>query len=140
MTSKILVLGRAIKQLQNSNHRRLESALRAVDSSLAQWDALRAIGGNPGASAHALAEETFQTDQALGTLVTRMIAKGLVERQQGPGRALQHHLTANGQAVLAQAMQIATEVIGEAFKGLSAAERAQLLHLVRKVQETGGPL
>lgn len=134
MTNNILALGRAVKQLQNSNHRRLEQAFRTIGTSLAQWDALRAIDANLDASAHALAVDTFQTDQAMGALITRLIAKGLVERQQGPGRAMRHRLTAEGSKVLAQAMGIATAVIDDAFKGLSAAERAQLLELVRKAQ------
>ena len=125
-------LGRAVKQLQNLNHRRLDAGLRGIGTSLAQWDALRAIEDNPGASAHALAEETFQTDQAFGTLATRLIAKGLVERQPGQGRALIHSLTPKGQTILAQGRIIASDIIDGAFAALSDSERAELLSLVRK--------
>jgi DNA-binding MarR family transcriptional regulator len=128
----VLELGRAIKQLQNLNHRRLEIGLREIDTTLAQWDALRAIDANPGASAHALAEETFQTDQSFGTLATRMIAKDLLERQQGQGRALVHRLTPKGRDVLAQGLIIARNVNEGAFRDISEAERTQLLRLVRK--------
>ncbi len=133
MGINVLELGRAIKQLQNGNHRRLELGLRDIDVTLAQWDALRAIDANPGASAHALAEETFQTDQSFGTLATRLIAKGLVERQPGAGRSLQHQLSAKGRQVLAQGLDIANAVIEDVFKGLSESERIELLRLVRKV-------
>jgi DNA-binding MarR family transcriptional regulator len=132
MTNEVLRLGRAVKQLQNLNHRRLEIGLRKIDSSLAQWDALRAIAWNPGASAHALAEETYQTDQSFGTLASRLIAKGLVSRQQGVGRALIHSLTPKGQDTLDRGLVIATEVIEDAFKALSAMERDQLLQLLNK--------
>jgi len=134
----VLELGRAIKQLQNLNHRRLESGLREIDTTLAQWDALRAIYHNPGASAHALAEETFQTDQSFGTLATRMIANGLVERKQGVGRALLHILTPKGHSILEQGLAIAKNVIGDAFKDLTEAERMQLLRLVQKVLPNDG--
>ena len=134
----MLELGRAIKQLQYLNHRRLETGLRAIDTTLAQWDALRAIDDNPGASAHALAEETYQTDQSFGTLATRMIVKGLVERQQGAGRALVHSLTPKGRSVLEQGFVIAKDVIEDAFKDLTEPERTQLLRLVQKALPNNG--
>ena len=134
-TTNVLELGRAIKQLQNLNHRRLETGLRQIDTTLAQWDALRAIDSNPGASAHALAEETFQTDQAFGTLATRMIDKGLVQRHPGVGRALVHSVTRKGRSVLEQGQVIAARANEEAFADLAESERAQLLRLVRKAQQ-----
>jgi DNA-binding MarR family transcriptional regulator len=136
--TNVLELGRAIKQLQNLNHRRLETGLREIDTTLAQWDALRAIDGNPGASAHALAEETFQTDQSFGTLATRMIANGLVERKPGVGRALVHNLTPKGHSVLLQGLVIAKNVVEDAFRDLAETERTQLLRLVRKTLLNGG--
>jgi DNA-binding MarR family transcriptional regulator len=128
-----LELGRSVKRLQNLNHRRLETALREIDTTLAQWDALRAIDANPGASGHALAEETFQTDQSFGTLATRMIANGLLERQQGAGRALVHTLTSKGREVLEQGQHIAEQVIGITFEGITEAEQVKLFSLLRKL-------
>lgn len=130
--TNVLELGRAVKQLQNLNHRRLETGLHEIATTLAQWDALRAIDNNPGASAHVLAEETFQTDQSFGTLATRLIEKGLVERCQGVGRALVHSLTPAGRNILEQGLGIARRINNDSFKSLTEAERAQLLALVRK--------
>src|ERR1043166_4841201 len=62
------VLGRAVKQVQYRHHRALDTALAGVNSALAQRDARRAIARDPGASAHALAVATFQSDQSFGTL------------------------------------------------------------------------
>jgi len=138
MGTDVLDLGKAVKQLQYRNHRRLEAGLRTIDSTLAQWDALRAIDANPGVSAHVLAEETFQTDQAFGTLATRLIDKGLVERQQGMGRALVHTLTPKGRSVLERGWPIAQQAIEGAFGNFSEAERTQLLRLVRKALANGG--
>ncbi len=134
----VLELGRAVKQLQYMNHRRLETGLRTVGTSLAQWDALRAIEANPGASAHALAEETYQTDQAFGTLATRLMDKGLIQRQAGVGRALVHTLTRKGRTVLEQGLPIAGAVVMQTFEGLSESETTQLLRLVRKVLTANG--
>jgi DNA-binding MarR family transcriptional regulator len=136
--TNVLELGRAIKQLQNLNHRRLETGLHEVSTTLAQWDALRAIDNNPHASAHALAEETFQTDQSFGTLATRLIEKGFVARQQGVGRALVHSLTPKGRSVLEQGLRIASRINDDSFRSLSELERAQLLALVRKALTNDG--
>ncbi len=132
-------LGRAVKQLQSLNHRRLEVGLREIGATLAQWDALRAINDIPGASAHALAEETFQTDQAFGTLSGRMIEKGFVDRRPGKGRAFVHTLTPKGERALEQGSAVAGRVIEGSFANLSELERADLFRLVQKALSTHVP-
>ena len=47
-------LGRAVKQAQHRQHRAADAALNAIGTTIVQWDALRAIGRMPGASAHDL--------------------------------------------------------------------------------------
>ncbi|GIF39585.1 hypothetical protein Axi01nite_38960 [Actinoplanes xinjiangensis] len=65
--------------------------------SLVQWDTLRHLHANPGASLHRLAELTFQTGQSMGELAKRMVDRGLLERVEGAGRKVQHELTATGE-------------------------------------------
>lgn len=79
-------LGRAVKEAQYRHHRALDTRLSAVGTTLAQWDALRAIARTPGASAHELAVATFQGDQSFGTLASRLAAQHLIERRPGRGR------------------------------------------------------
>jgi DNA-binding MarR family transcriptional regulator len=55
----------------------------SIGSTLAQWDALRAIGRTPGVGARELAAATFQSEQAFGTLAGRLVAQGLVDRRAG---------------------------------------------------------
>src|ERR1019366_3578457 len=69
--------GRLLKRAQWRNHRSADRALATVGTSLAQWDALRAISKSPDSSAHDLAIATFQSDQAFGTLANRLEAQGL---------------------------------------------------------------
>jgi DNA-binding MarR family transcriptional regulator len=126
-------LGRAIKVAQWRHHRALDSRLRTVGSTLAQWDALRAISNLPGASAHDLAVATFQSDQAFGTLANRLEAQRLIERRAGQGRRIEHHLTPEGKAILRAGRRVAQEVLGESFAGLSERERTQLLHLLGRI-------
>src|SRR5262245_47040783 len=97
MPTDLETLGRAVKQVQWRHHRPPDTALAGVGSSLAQWDALRAIAQNPGANAHALAVATFQSDQSFGALANRLVARDLIERRPGHGRQIVHHLTPSGE-------------------------------------------
>ncbi|CAN5144841.1 MarR family transcriptional regulator [soil metagenome] len=125
-------LGLAVKRVQYRHHRALDVKLATIGSTLTQWDALRAIGRNPGASAHALAVETFQSDQSFGTLAGRLIAQSLIERRPGKGRRIEHHLTPAGERMVAAGHPLAAEMLGASFADLTEAERAQLLALLER--------
>jgi DNA-binding MarR family transcriptional regulator len=110
----------------------LDASLMEIGTTLAQWDALRTINENPGASAHVLAERTFQTDQSFGALATRLIEKGLVDRRPGKGRALVHSLTDEGRLMFERGTAIAVQVAVAAFSALSELEQRQLFELLEK--------
>jgi len=135
VTADLETLGRAVKQVQYRHHRALDMRLAAVGTTLAQWDALRAIGRNPGASAHLLAVETFQSDQSFGTLANRLAAQDLIARRPGRGRRIEHHLTPAGEKVLRAGRPIAKDVFAASFAGLSETERSRLLDLLMRVME-----
>ena len=132
MSLYVQELGRAVKRLQSRNHRRLDAGLTEIGTTLAQWDALRTINDHPGASAHVLAEQSFQTDQSFGALATRLIEKGRVDRRPGKGRALVHSLTDEGRLMFERGTAIAVQVISASFAVLSEIERRQLLELLQK--------
>ncbi|MFC4333357.1 MarR family winged helix-turn-helix transcriptional regulator [Streptomyces andamanensis] len=138
MDADLQTLGRAVKLAQYRQHRALDSALSAVGTTLAQWDALRAVGRTPGASARELAAATFQSEQAFGTLVGRLAAQGLVERTPGRGRRIEHHLTPAGERVLASGHQVADEVLASCFATLSDDDRERLLVLLRRLTSEDG--
>ncbi|MCX5613584.1 MULTISPECIES: MarR family winged helix-turn-helix transcriptional regulator [unclassified Streptomyces] len=141
MRNELQTLGRAVKQAQYRQHRALERELATVGTTLAQWDALRAISGAPGTPARALAAATFQSEQAFGTLAARLVAQGLVERRPGHGRRIEHHLTPAGERVLKAGHQIADTVLASCFSTLSTADRATLLDLLQRLDpdEDGSP-
>jgi len=132
-------LGRAVKQLQYRHQREIDAHLRDAGSSLAQWDALRAISRKPNSSAHALAEATFQTDQSFGALATRMERRGLIQRIPGPGRAIRHRLTPAGEAALRRGQEAVGQVLRASFAPLSARQRDQLFELLAKALREGRP-
>jgi DNA-binding MarR family transcriptional regulator len=127
------ILGRTVKQAQYRQQRALETRLAPLGTTLVQWDALRAIGRNPGASGHELAVATFQGDQAFGTLANRLVAQGLIERTPGRGRRIEHRLTDAGERMLAAGRPVHLEVLTEAFVPLDEGERETLLGLLEKL-------
>ncbi|MFD8754020.1 MarR family winged helix-turn-helix transcriptional regulator [Kitasatospora sp. NPDC059577] len=135
MRNELQELGRAVKQAQYRQHRALDSALSDVGTTLAQWDALRAISRAPGASGRELATATFQTEQAFGALVGRLTTQGLVERRPGHGRRIEHHLTPAGEQVLTAGHQVADGVLADCFAALPEADRTTLLGLLRRLTE-----
>ncbi|MFF1402645.1 MarR family winged helix-turn-helix transcriptional regulator [Streptomyces sp. NPDC058294] len=135
MTTDLETLGQAIKRAQYRNHRAADAALRDIGVSLVQWDALRAIDRMPGASGHELAVATFQSDQAFGTLASRLVARGLIARSAGRGRRLEHTLTETGRTALEAGRQVMVGVLQELFAQLDEAQRLALLQTLLVLTE-----
>ena len=125
MAMTIPELGLAVKRLQVRNHRAATEALRPLDVTLVQWDALRHLHAHPGASLHDLAVLTFQTDQAFGTLATRLEARGLI-RRVGAGRAIRPELTPEGERVFEEGSKLTMQASSRAFAPLDDNERGVL--------------
>ncbi|MCM2417078.1 MarR family winged helix-turn-helix transcriptional regulator [Streptomyces sp. RKAG293] len=138
MPDELQVLGRAVKQAQYKQHRALEVRLAAAGTTLAQWDALRAISRTPGSAARALAAATFQSEQAFGTLAGRLAALGLIERRPGHGRRIEHHLTPAGEETLTAGHRIADEVLATCYAALSPTDRSTLLDLLGRIDSGPG--
>lgn len=98
-----------------------------------QWDALRHLHENPGASLHDLAQLTFQTDQAFGTLAARLLDRGLIERVPAPGRAIRHRLTENGERAREAGASIAEQVVAQSFAPLTPAQLKTFGRLLCKI-------
>jgi DNA-binding MarR family transcriptional regulator len=130
MTVDLEQLGRSVKRVQHRDHRALDAALRPLGISLVQWDALRAIDREPGASSHELALATFQSDQAFGTLSNRLVAAHWVERRTGHGRRLEHHPTAAGSDILARGRDEAASTWTRLFSALDETQRETLADLL----------
>lgn len=133
MPHELSRMGLSVKRLQVRHHRAADERLAPLGISLVQWDALRHLHENPDASLHDLAQLTFQTDQSFGTLATRMIERGLIERRPSAGRAVRHRLTLRGEEVRVQAEVILGGVLAESFGRLSAEEQQQFGDLLAKL-------
>ena len=133
MTRPLPTIGLSVKRLQMRHHRALDANLAPLGVSLVQWDALRHLDENPGASLHDLALLTFQSDQSFGTLAGRMIQRGLIERIPGPGRAVRHQLTDKGRSLRKEGDAIVERVLQQSFRALSPAELASLDSILLRV-------
>src|SRR6185436_19751694 len=119
-------VGLAVKRLQHRHHRALSKALAPLGLSLVQWDTLRHLHRRPEASSHDLAVLTFQTDQSFGSLAGRMVDRGLIERVPGPGRAVKHRLTDEGERLRSAGQSLVDEVFTRSFAGLTDSQIEQL--------------
>jgi DNA-binding MarR family transcriptional regulator len=137
MSSELEHLGWLIKRIQYDHHRALDRRLSPLDVSLVQWNALREIERNPGSSQHQLAERTFNSDQAFGSLLTRLLAAGWIERSPGTGRAIIHRLTPSGRSLLLDGQKVMSEVTTASFGSLSKHERQMLARTLTKVLGAG---
>jgi DNA-binding MarR family transcriptional regulator len=116
----------AVKRLQYRHHRALSRALAPLGLSLVQWDTLRHLHRKPDASLHDLAVLTFQTDQSFGSLAARMADRGLIERVPGPGRAVRHRQTEEGERLRAAGQEVVDAVLRTSLDTLSPAQLDQL--------------
>ncbi|MFI5844499.1 MarR family winged helix-turn-helix transcriptional regulator [Catenuloplanes sp. NPDC051500] len=135
MSSSLQQVGLAVKRLQWRHHRDANRRLAPLGLSLVQWDTLRHLHANPGASLHRLAELTFQTDQSMGELAKRMVDRSLIARVEGPGRKVQHQLTATGDDLRQAGAEAVDGVLTETVGRLTAGERETLHELLRKASE-----
>ncbi|WP_020124168.1 MarR family winged helix-turn-helix transcriptional regulator [Streptomyces canus] len=131
-------VGLAVKRLQWHHHRAANTGLGELGLSLPQRDVLRHLHAQPDASLHALAVLTFQTDQSIGTLAGRMIGRGLIERVSGPGRAVRHRLTAEGERLRLEGAKVVEGVMRHSLGTLTPDELATLHRLLLKA-DPGDP-
>lgn len=126
----------AIKRIQSRHLHALGVALRPLGVTLVQWDALRQMHRHPHASLHDLAQLTYQSDQAFGTLATRMVARGLIERVTTPGRVVRHRLTEKGEDLRARGAAVVDATLADSLGGLDESDLVTLHRLLFALLES----
>lgn len=127
-------IGYHLKRLQQALRTAMDSALRALDLTSAQYGALTALEDMPGVSSAALARACFVTAQTMNEIVQGLIASGLVTRQAHPehGRIVQLSLTDEGRSRLAQAHQAIEVVEKRMLIGLDFKQQHQLVQWLQQ--------
>lgn len=126
-------IGHLIKRAQHRHHRAMDVALMPLGISFVQWNALREIARHPETPQRRLAELTFNSDQAFGTLCTRLEDAGWITRRPGPSRALHLSLTASGETLRRAGQKLFGEVLEKSFAALNAKEASGLQALLTKL-------
>ena len=133
MVRSLEPLALLIKKAQYRQNQMMDACLSSMGVTLVQWNALREIDRNPDSSMHRLAELTFNSDQAFGKLMNRLLILGFVRRGKGTGRALVHTLTQEGLQVLRQGEPLMASAANSLFAPLTPGERRTLGELVGKL-------
>ena len=120
----------ALTIIEGFLERMAEFGLRPVDFSV-----MSVIQHNPGVTSRQLCAALNLLPPNLVGLVQSLEARGLIERHPHPtdGRAMGLHPTAQGQNLMVQAEQAATDLEIERSARLTAAQRKTLLELLQKI-------
>jgi DNA-binding MarR family transcriptional regulator len=118
--------------------RRLEDAAPGAALPGGSFSALELIGRNGGIAPHALAERLFLDAPKVTVLLRRLAEEGLVERSPSARdrRRAELRLTLAGLERLERARRFSDMQEARIARALSPAERARLLELLGKLQDT----
>jgi DNA-binding MarR family transcriptional regulator len=106
-----------------------------LDLRVAEFTILRLLADNGPVAQRRLAEALDMAAPNMAVTLDRMAARGWIERVRSTDdrRSQRVHLTAAGERLAAEADRIAASMEEPALAGLSRAERALLIELLRKV-------
>ncbi len=116
--------------------KRFDARARTTRLTRAQWQVLAVLRVQEGVNQAALAEALDLEPITVGRLIDRMEEAGWVERRpdQADRRMHRLHITDRARPMMAQFETMAEELLDEAFHGLSARERDDLLDLLVRIR------
>ncbi len=114
----------------------IDAEMNQLGLTQTQWRALLTIATMEGCTQRQLADILEVQPISLARLVDRMVSGGWVRREPSPAdrRAHQLFLTSKCDPVLELAQDVSKRIIDRAYRGLSEAERAQLIALLERVK------
>ena len=126
--------GQLLFRLWRSSHTRTAEELSSIGLTPAVFALLNVLGAREGAIQQQLSSDMGIDPSAMVTLIDELEGAGLAERRRRPGdrRAWEVAITPDGRRSLERARSLAAQVEDEVLGGLTAAERRQLLTLLRR--------
>ena len=133
--------GQLFFRLWRASHTRTAGTLKTIDLTTATFGVLNVLGARDGAIQQQLSADMGIDPSAMVTLIDELESRGLAERRRRPGdrRAWEVSITPKGRRTLQRAKRLAAQVEDEVLGGLSAAERGQLLTLLRRAVVSAPP-
>lgn len=129
-----LRVGSHIKQAEQAMMTTKAEQLRPLGLTVAQYAVLMSLHYVPGQSSAQLARVAAVTPQTMGTILDRLAERGLVERRQSKlhRKVLEVSLTAQGEALVLQADEVARTVEERLGRAFSRPERELLCELLQR--------
>jgi MarR family transcriptional regulator, lower aerobic nicotinate degradation pathway regulator len=126
--------GQLFFRLWRASHTRTAQALESLGLTPALFALLNVLGAREGAIQQQLSADLGIDPSAMVTLIDDLEGAGLAERRRRPGdrRAWEVAITHRGRRTLQRAKRSAARVEDEVLAGLTAAERRQLMSLLRR--------
>jgi DNA-binding MarR family transcriptional regulator len=133
--------GQLLFRLWRASHTRTAEALGSIGLTPPLFALLNVLGAREGAIQQQLSSDMGIDPSAMVSLIDELEEGGLAERRRRPGdrRAWEVAITSKGRRALERARRLATQVEGEVLGGLAAAERRQLLALLRQALDSAPP-
>jgi DNA-binding MarR family transcriptional regulator len=133
--------GQLFFRLWRASHTRIAEALESVDLTPALFGLLNVLGARMGANQQEIGAAMRIDPSTMVSLIDELESAGLAERRPHPTdrRAREVAITPKGRRVLERARRMAYQVEDEVLRGLSAAERRELLRLLRRALGSAPP-
>jgi MarR family transcriptional regulator, lower aerobic nicotinate degradation pathway regulator len=133
--------GQLFFRLWRASHTRIAEALASVGLTPALFGVLNILGAREGAIQQELGSAMGIDPSTMVSLIDELERAGLAKRRPHPTdrRAREVAITPKGRRLLEQARGMATQVEDEVLRGLTAAERRELLSLLRRALSSAPP-
>jgi len=133
--------GQLFFRLWRASHTRIAAALESIGLTPALFGLLNIIGAREGAMQQELGSAMGVDPSTMVSLIDELESAGLAKRRPHPTdrRARAVAVTPKGRRVLERARKMAMQVEDEVLRGLTAAERRELLTLLRRALDSAPP-
>jgi len=133
--------GQLFFRLWRATHVRFAEALESLGLTTALFALLNVLGTREGAIQQEIGAAMGIDPSTMVSLIDQLESAGLAKRRPRATdrRAREVAISPKGRRVLAQARQLAMQVEDEVLRGLSNAERRQLLALLRRALDSAPP-
>jgi DNA-binding MarR family transcriptional regulator len=133
--------GQLFFRLWRASHTHAAEALESIGLTPARFGVLNVLGAREGAIQQELGSAMGIDPSTMVSLIDELESAGLAKRRPHPQdrRARQVSITPKGRRLLQRARKMAFEAEDEVLRGLTAAERRELLRLLRRAFSSAPP-
>jgi DNA-binding MarR family transcriptional regulator len=133
--------GQLLFRLWRASHARTAEALETVGLTPPLFALLNVLGARQGAIQQEIGQAMGIDPSTMVSLIDKLESAGLAKRRTHPKdrRAREISITPKGRRTLERARGLATQVEDDVLRGLTAAERRQLLTLLRRALSSAPP-